>query len=101
MRIAVFGATGGTGRAFIKEALGADHIVTAFARDPGKLPAAEGLTVVQGDVMNASDVAPVLVGHDAVVVSLGNSKNPFAMLLGARRTPPENPAQEAIDARSA
>jgi putative NADH-flavin reductase len=90
MRVAVFGATGGTGRAVIKEALGSDHVVTAFARDASKVPTAEGLTVVQGDVMNTSDVVPVLVGQDAVVVSLGNSQNPFAMLLGARRTTPRD-----------
>ncbi len=88
MRIVVFGATGGTGRAVIKEALGSDHVVTAFARDASKVPAAERLTVVQGDVMNTSDVVPVLVRQDAVVVSLGNSQNPFAMLLGGRRTTP-------------
>ncbi len=88
MRIALFGATGGTGQAFIKEALGSNHVVTAFARDASKMPTAQGLTVVQGDVMNASDVEPVLVRQDAVVVSLGNSQNPFTMLLGARRTTP-------------
>ncbi len=86
MKIIVFGATGGTGRAVIDEALAAGHIVTSFARDASKTALAKGLTVVEGDVMNASDVAPVLVGQDAVIVSLGNSQNPFAMLLGARRT---------------
>ncbi len=90
MRVAVFGATGGTGQAFIKEALGSGHIVTAFARDASKMPMAQGLKFVQGDVMNASDVVPVLVRQDAVVVSLGNSQNPFAMLLGARRTTPRD-----------
>ncbi len=36
--------------------------------------------------MRAADVAAAIPGHDAVIVSLGNSQNPFAMMLGARRT---------------
>jgi putative NADH-flavin reductase len=90
MRIAVFGATGGTGRAVIKEALGLEYTVTAFARDASKIAAAEGVTVLEDDVMKEVDVAPVLVGQDAVIVSLGNSQNPFAMLVGARRTTPRD-----------
>ena len=40
--------------------------------------------------MNAADVNAAMAGHDAVVVALGNSQNPFALLLGARRTTPAN-----------
>jgi uncharacterized protein YbjT (DUF2867 family) len=36
--------------------------------------------------MNAADVAVAVPGHDRVIVSLGNSQNPFALMLGARRT---------------
>lgn len=86
MRLIVFGATGGTGRAVIARALAAGHVVTAFARDAGKVPAAEGLHVFQGDAMVAADVARALVGQEAVVISLGNSQNPFALLFGVRRT---------------
>jgi hypothetical protein len=38
--------------------------------------------------MKPADVNCALPGHDLVVVSLGNSQNPFAMMLGARRTTP-------------
>jgi putative NADH-flavin reductase len=31
-----------------------------------------------------------VAGHDLVIVSLGNSQNPFALMLGARRTTPRN-----------
>ncbi len=90
MKVVVFGATGGTGRAVIEEALGAGHSVTAFARSPEQLGEAEGLRVFQGDVMVPSDVAGALAGQDAVVISLGNSQNAFALLLGARRTTPRD-----------
>lgn len=86
MRIVVFGATGGTGRAVTKAALAAGHSVTAFARRADQISPAQGLTIVEGDVMLAAQVAPVLVGQDAVVISLGNSQNAFALRLGARRT---------------
>ena len=66
--------------------------MSAFAHDANKIALAEKLIVVKGDVMNAVDIAPVLVGQDAVVVSFGNSQNPFAMLLGARRTALNGPS---------
>jgi len=88
--IAVFGATGGTGRAVIHDLLAAGHSVTALIRDPAKLAAAPGLTVLQGDATNSADVARAVPGHDAVVVSLGNSQSPFGALFGARRTTPRD-----------
>jgi putative NADH-flavin reductase len=38
MRITVFGATGGTGRQLVQQALAAGHTVTAVVRDPARLP---------------------------------------------------------------
>ena len=90
MRIIVFGATGGTGRATISALAAAGHRVSAFARDPSKLSGAPAIEAVRGDAMQAADVAAAMPGHDAVIVSLGNSQNPFAMLLGARRTTPRD-----------
>ena len=90
MRVVVFGATGGTGRAVIAKALAAGHMVTAFARNADRIAAADGLTVIEGDAMVASDVAPALAGQDAVVITLGNSQNAFALRLGARRTTPRD-----------
>jgi len=66
------------------------HKVTAFTRDASKLAAAPRFIIVQGDAMQPADVARAVPGHDAAVVSLGNSQNPFALLLGARRTTPPN-----------
>ena len=51
-----------------------------------KLPSALDFSVVQGDVMNAVDVEGAIPAHELVIVSLGNSQNPFALVFGARRT---------------
>ena len=88
MKVIVFGSTGGTGRASIAALLAAGHAVTAFARDASALADMRAVRTVQGDVMIAADVAAAVSGQDAAIVSLGNSQNPFAMLLGARRTTP-------------
>jgi hypothetical protein len=39
MKLAIFGATGGTGRLLVEEALAAGHEVVAFVRNPSKLTA--------------------------------------------------------------
>jgi uncharacterized protein YbjT (DUF2867 family) len=76
MKIAVFGATGGTGRQVVKQALAAGHEVTALARDPSQLDVSDpNLTVVAGSVLDAAPVQQVLQGADAAVVSLGNTAN--------------------------
>ena len=72
MKIAVFGATRGTGRAVVEQALARGHEVTAFARNPAAVAASHArLRVVQGDAFDAAAVARAVQGQDAVVSSLG------------------------------
>ena len=54
--ILVFGATGGTGKAFVEQALEHGHAVTAYVRDPSKLEAHEKLTIIEGDLFDAEAV---------------------------------------------
>lgn len=76
MKLAIFGATGGTGRHLVKQALQRDYEVIAFTRSPEKLPVkSDKLTVVQGDVQNADKVERAIAGVDAVVSALGPAKN--------------------------
>ena len=76
MNIAVFGATGGTGRNFLQQALPAGHRVTTLVRDPTRLSIThEQLTAIQGDVLDPEKVAKTLAGAEAVVVTLGNTPN--------------------------
>ncbi|HEX2132686.1 MAG TPA: NAD(P)H-binding protein [Actinophytocola sp.] len=72
MRLAVFGATGGTGRAVIAQALAAGDKVTALARDPAALAEfGDRITVVAGDVLDPDAVARVVTGSEAVISALG------------------------------
>ena len=76
MRIAVFGATGGTGQQVVQQALAGGHAVTALVRDPARLAQHDvRLTVVQGDVLDRSRVDETIAGADAMIVSLGNTAN--------------------------
>jgi putative NADH-flavin reductase len=72
MRLAVFGATGGTGRLLVAQALAAGHQVTAVARRPSAVGDRHGrLEVVRGDVLDPSTIERAVAGHDAVVSALG------------------------------
>lgn len=84
MKVVVFGASGKGGRTIALHLLAAQHEVTVFVRDPAKAPAYEGIKVVVGDAMNAADVARGVAGQDAVIVCLGDSRNPVLRRLGAK-----------------
>lgn len=72
MRIAVFGANGGTGRLLVADALEAGHELTALTRHPDDFPISHArLTVVAGDVLDPSAVIGVVGGQDAVLSALG------------------------------
>lgn len=88
MELVVFGATGGTGRELVKQALGHGHSVRAFVRNPDKLKVIHPrLEVVTGDVRNPDAVAGAIRGQDAVLSALGMySRKPNTELSDAMRT---------------
>lgn len=67
MKLALIGPTGQVGRRLLDEALRRGHAVTALSRQPDKLAARPGLSVVQADVYDAGQVAAAVAGHDAVL----------------------------------
>jgi putative NADH-flavin reductase len=72
MKLLVFGATGGTGRRLVQQALQQGHVVTAFARDPSKIRLAhENLRVVRGDILKPESVESAVAGQEAVLSALG------------------------------
>src|SRR5918996_3388212 len=73
MRLLIFGATGGTGRELVSQALERGHAVTAFARDPAALEQRDGLQVIAGDVLDAAAVERAVAGHEEVLCALGRS----------------------------
>ncbi|MEV5492903.1 NAD(P)H-binding protein [Streptomyces bobili] len=74
MRIAILGATGGTGYETVAQTLAAGHTVTALVRDPAALrPDKNRLKVIVGDALDADSVDAVVKDQDAVFMSLGLS----------------------------
>ncbi len=67
MHIALYGATGQAGSRILTELLTRGHQVTAIVRDTAKLASQPGLTVVQGDVSSAQDIAEKIKDTDAVI----------------------------------
>ncbi|MBU1250297.1 MAG: SDR family oxidoreductase [Actinobacteria bacterium] len=72
--LALFGATGKTGRHVLAQALEAGHSVRALARRPEALDAHERLAVVAGDVRDSDAVRETVRGSDAVVSVFGQVK---------------------------
>lgn len=75
MKIAIIGATGGTGRKVVERALELGHEVMAVARRPEVIPPAERLIIRQGDVFDASSMAAVIAGTDVVISCIGPASN--------------------------
>jgi uncharacterized protein YbjT (DUF2867 family) len=95
MKVIVFGATGGTGRATVRELLDGGHEVTAFSRHADQLELrSEQLHLQPGDALRAEDVERAVAGKDAVVVSLGVNDNPLKVRLLHRSRTPTNVCSE-------
>ena len=76
MKIAVFGPTGDTGKQIIEQALDAGYEVIAYPRNPSKLNMThENLTVIQGELTNATSIETAVKGTDAVLSALGPRRN--------------------------
>ena len=69
----VLGATGGTGKHFVAQALADGHRVRALVRSPGKLPpGGEKLEVRHGSITDTIDTDELVAGVDFVVSMLGD-----------------------------
>ncbi len=73
LKILIIGATGGTGKALLGQALGQGHAVTVLVRNPNKITIKhEHLVVVEGNVLDYDSVDHAVQGHDVVVSALGH-----------------------------
>lgn len=72
MELTVFGATGGTGRHVVEQALDAGHVVRAVVRDPSRLVDSSRLDVVVADVMDPVALVDAVRDCDAVVSVIGS-----------------------------
>lgn len=74
MRLLVIGATGGTGKQLVQQALAQGHQVTALVRTPAKLEIAHArLRVLRGDVLDEASIETAMLGQDAVLSALGHT----------------------------
>ena len=75
VRVLVIGATGGTGRQLVQQALEQGHQVTAFVRDPARLNTEHAnLRVVKGDVLDYASVESAMRGQSVVLCALGHKR---------------------------
>src|SRR5438445_11476269 len=79
MNLVILGATGGTGRLVVEQALAAGHTVTALVRSPEKLTSSNSrLRVITGRATGADDVVGAWAGADALISTLGGSGSVIA-----------------------
>ena len=82
MKICILGATGGTGRALIKEALALHHDIAVLARTPADLDRfKDRIRIHQGDVLDPGVLDNISKGQDAILSALGVR----GTLLGGRK----------------
>ncbi|GAB4039651.1 NAD(P)-dependent oxidoreductase [Spirosoma jeollabukense] len=75
MKLIVFGATGGTGKQVVEQALQGGHQVTAVVRSPTAFPLHHPhLTIFQGDVLQPAGFESAFQGAEALVSCLGTHK---------------------------
>ncbi len=74
-RLLIIGATGGTGRELVAQALERGHDVTALARNPEALRIVhKRLRVARGDVLDYASVEAAVRGQEAVLSALGHRR---------------------------
>lgn len=72
MKVVIFGATGFSGQAILKETLSQQHQVTVLVRNKSTILIQDkNLTIVEGNVMDTHTVSEVLKNSDAVIQCLG------------------------------
>jgi putative NADH-flavin reductase len=71
MKVAIFGASGGTGTLLTERCLAAGYEVTALVRMPGEFQFKDRVRVVEGSVFDAAAVRETIAGADLVLSALG------------------------------
>lgn len=80
MRLAIFGATGRTGRDAVRQAVSRGHEVRALARDwSGRTGAMPSVAYREADILG-DDLSVALGGTDAVISAVGVGLSPRALL---------------------
>jgi putative NADH-flavin reductase len=86
MHVLVIGGSGQTGSLVLDEASQRGHTITALVRNPSSLPAREGLTIVKGTPLEASDIERAFTAvqgdlPEAIIVTLSSPKEKGARVM--------------------
>ena len=74
-RVLIIGASGGTGRQLVTQALERGCEVSAFVRDPSKFQMVHPhLKVIRGDVLDEASIRAAMEAQDAVLCALGHKR---------------------------
>jgi putative NADH-flavin reductase len=88
MRLAIFGATGGTGLQLTQQALERGHSVRVLVRNPNRMPlTSANMRIVLGSVLDHESVNKTMLGADAVLSCLGQGtlfRNTRVVSVGTR-----------------
>jgi putative NADH-flavin reductase len=73
MRLAILGATGGTGLELTRQALEHGHSVRVLVRNPNRMPLVnDRMRIVLGNALDHESVTKTILGADAVLSCLGS-----------------------------
>ena len=87
-KVLILGATGGTGKHLLAQALARGHDVTVLVRSPDRLPpGVERARVLTGDALDDAALAEAVQGQDTVVSALGVGSSFKSRSLIARSVP--------------
>jgi putative NADH-flavin reductase len=76
-KILVLGATGGTGRLIVEQAVARGHDVAVLVRSAEKAKNLKGAKIIVGDARDEAALRQAVKGRDAVVSALGTPASPF------------------------
>jgi putative NADH-flavin reductase len=73
----ILGATGGTGRLIVNQAVARGHDVAVLVRSAEKAKDLKGAKIIVGDARDETALRQAVKGRDAVVSALGTPPSPF------------------------
>ena len=81
MNITIIGASAGIGLEAVKRGLDRNHSITTLSRSGIEIEEKKSLNVILGDATNKADLLSSIQNADAIIVTLGTSKNMNATTL--------------------
>ena len=81
MNITIIGASAGIGLEAVKRGLDRNHSITTLSRSNIEIEEKKSLKVILGDATNKADLLSSIQNADAIIVTLGTSKNMNATTL--------------------